>query len=74
MMFRDDHSRRVIFVIDSGTVKINCNFSKKMPVTVTDNKLRLPLCIDESFESCLITVKLSSDAELLKSKLEEYFN
>ena len=71
--FEDDHSRRVIFVIDSGAVKINCNFSKKMPVTVTGNKIRLPLCVGEGFASCLITVKMASDAELLKSKLEEYF-
>ena len=73
-MYRDDHSRRVIFVIDSGIVKINCGFSKKMTVTVTDNKLRLPLFVEEKVKSCLITVKLSSEAEMLKNKLEEYFD
>ena len=73
VMCRDDHSRRVIFVIDSGIAKINCGFSKKMAITVTDNKLRLPLIIDEKPKGCLITVKTSSEAEMLKNKLEEYF-
>ena len=67
----------MIFAIDSGAVKVNCPFSKKIPVTVKENKLQLYLYINNNFEKaeyCLITVKLSADAELLKNKLEEYFD
>lgn len=70
---RDDKKRRVIFATDSGAVKMNSPFSAKLKMEVMGKKLSLPLFEGSEMVFCAVSVKTEADAELLKSKLLEYF-
>lgn len=72
--YRDDKSKRLIFVIDSGSVKVNSRFSNKFTINQTKNSLILPLMDEGKLEQFSIRVKTEDDAKLLKEKIEAAFN
>ena len=71
---RDDKSKRLIFVIDSGAVKVNSGFSNKLKINQTKNSLIMPLMDEGQLEQFCIKVKTEDDAKLLKEKIETAFN
>ena len=52
---------------------MNSPFSAKLRMEVTGKKLSLPLFEGKDMVFCSISLKTEADAELLKSKLQEYF-
>ena len=72
--YRDDKSKRLIFVIDSGSVKVNSRFSSKFTINQSNNSLTLPLMDEGQLKQFCIKVKTEDDAKLLKEKIEEAFN
>lgn len=70
---RDDKKKRLIFVIDSGAVKVNSSFSNKLHISITKNSLTLPLIDEGQLHPFCVKVKTEAEAEALKQKIEESF-
>ena len=73
MTSSDDKTKRLIFVIDSGAVRVNSGFSNKLKVTLAKNSITLPLIDEGKLHPFCIKVKTEADAQLLKKKIEEAF-
>lgn len=73
-MHRDDKSKRLIFVIDSGAVKVNSGFSNKLKVNQSKNSIILPLVDEGKLEQFCVKVKTDDDAKDLKEAIEKAFN
>ena len=73
MRYRHDKKKRLIFVIDSGSVKVNSSFSNKLHINVAKNSLTLPLIDEGKLHSFCIKVKTEAEAQALKQKIEESF-
>ena len=73
MRYRDDKKKRLIFVIDSGSVKVNSSFSNKLHINVAKNSLTLPLIDEGKLHSFCIKGKTEAEAQALKQKIEESF-
>lgn len=69
----DDKTKRLIFVIDSGAVRVNSGFSNKLKITLAKNSITLPLIDEGKLHPFCIKVKTEADAQLLKKKIEEAF-
>lgn len=72
-MCRDDHTRRLIFALENGMIKVNCGWDAKFGCTVNKTRIMLPLIFDGTPISCALYVKTEVSAASVKNELEKYF-